>query len=51
VSEREEPTEAELDEARAKERLAEAEAEARQTLERAEELSERAPEPPAPPED
>jgi hypothetical protein len=50
VSDREEPTEAELEEARAKDRLAEAEAEAQETLEHAEELSERAPDPPAPPE-
>jgi len=44
-----EPTEAEVDEARAKERLRDAEVEAEETLERAEELAERAPEPPPPP--
>jgi hypothetical protein len=42
----EEPTEAEVEEARAKEGLHEAEAEAEETLERAEELSERLPDPP-----
>jgi hypothetical protein len=44
-----EPTEAELEEARAKERLREAEADAVDTLERAEELAEEAPKPPPPP--
>jgi hypothetical protein len=44
-----EPTEAELEEGRAKESLREAEAEAQDTLERAEELSEEAPKPPPPP--
>jgi hypothetical protein len=38
----EEPSEAELEEQRAKERLHDAEVEARETLERAEELAERA---------
>jgi hypothetical protein len=44
-----EPTEAELEEARAKERLRDAEAEAEETLERAEQLSEDLPEAPTPP--
>jgi hypothetical protein len=44
-----EPTEAELEEARAKERLRDAEVEAEETLERAEQLSEEAPKPPPPP--
>jgi hypothetical protein len=44
-----EPTEAELEEARAKQRLREAEVDADETLERAEELSEEAPKPPPPP--
>jgi hypothetical protein len=45
----EQPTEAELEEARAKEALYEAEAEAAETLERAEELSAETPKPPPPP--
>jgi len=48
VSEQE-PTEAEVEEARAKQRLREAEVEADETLERAEELSNEVPKPPAPP--
>ena len=44
-----EPTEAELEEARAKERLRDAEVEAEETLQRAEELSEEVPKPPPPP--
>jgi hypothetical protein len=43
----EKPTDAELEEQRAKERLHDAEAEARETLERAEELAERADELPS----
>jgi hypothetical protein len=48
VSEQE-PTEAEREEARAKQRLREAEVEGKETLERAEELSKDVPEPPPPP--
>jgi hypothetical protein len=48
VSEQE-PSEAELEEARAKQRLREAEVEADETLERAEGLSEEVPKPPPPP--
>jgi hypothetical protein len=44
-----EPTEAELEEARAKQRLRDAEVEAEETLERAEELASEAPKPPPPP--
>jgi len=44
-----EPSEAELEEARAKQRLRDAEVEADETLERAEELSEEVPKPPPPP--
>jgi hypothetical protein len=44
-----EPTEAEIEEQSAKERLREAESDAEETLERAEELSDRAPTPPPPP--
>ena len=44
-----EPTEAEVEEARAKQRLREAEVEADETLDRAEELSNEVPKPPPPP--
>jgi hypothetical protein len=44
-----ERTEAELEEARAKERLRDAEVEAEETLERAEDLSDEVPKPPPPP--
>jgi hypothetical protein len=45
-----EPTEAELEEECAKERLQDAQVEAKETLERAEELAEQSPEPPERPE-
>jgi hypothetical protein len=44
-----EPTEAEAEEARAKQRLREAEVDAEETLERAEDLSKEVPKPPPPP--
>jgi hypothetical protein len=44
-----EPTQAEVEEARAKERLRDAELEAEETLEQAEDLSKETPKPPPPP--